>query len=128
MIHNAGYREVESLVGVDTNASQTEVYDRLFLTRGEYFSLGQDTEGKENGDVFDPFNYVFKDGEESIYKKYMKDHYTGTRDMTDPANQKRYFNNPWRKNQISDHFPIWLELITDSSPVFLERNLQSYTD
>ena len=45
MIHNAGYREVESLVGVDTNASQTEVYDRLFLTRGEYFSLGQSTDG-----------------------------------------------------------------------------------
>ena len=40
MINNAGYREIESLVGVDTNASQTEVYDRLFLTRGEYFSLG----------------------------------------------------------------------------------------
>ena len=128
MIHNAGYREVDSLVGVDTNASQTEVYDRLFLTRGEYFSLGQDTEGKENGDVFNPFQYVFKDGEESIYKKYMKDHYTGTRDMTDPINLKRYFKNPWRKNQISDHFPVWLELITDSSPVFLERNLQSYTD
>jgi endonuclease/exonuclease/phosphatase family metal-dependent hydrolase len=126
MIHNAGYREVESLVGVDTNASQTEVYDRLFLTRGEYFSLGQNLQGQEKGGVFNPFKYVFKDGEESIHKKYLKDHYTGTRDMTDPANQKRYFNNPWRKNQISDHFPIWFELITDSSPVFLERNLQNY--
>ena len=127
LINNAGYRELESLVGVDTNASQTEVYDRLFLTRGEYFSLGQSAAGTENGGVFNPFNYVFKNGEESTYKKYMIDHYTGASDMTDPANQKRYFKHPWRKNQISDHFPIWLELITDSSPVFLERKLQEYT-
>jgi endonuclease/exonuclease/phosphatase family metal-dependent hydrolase len=128
MIQNAGYRELENLVGVDTNASQTEAYDRLFLTRSEYFSLGQSPAGRENGGVFNPFDYVFKVGEESTYKAYMKAHYTGTRDMGDPANQKGYFKHPWRKNQMSDHFPIWCELITDSSPVFLERNLQSYTD
>lgn len=112
-------------MGVDTNASETEVYDRLFLDKGEYFSHGQGTQGQENGGVFNPFNYVFKDGEESTYKVYLIEHYTGDSDMTDPANQKRYYKHPWRKNQISDHFPIWLELITDSSPVFLERNLQS---
>lgn len=128
MINEAGYREVESLIGVDTNASQTEVYDRLFLTRGEYFLLGQSQQGQENGGVFNPFNYVFKDDDESTYKKYMIDHYTGDRDMTDSANLRRYYKHPWRKNQISDHFPIWLELITDSSPVLLERSLQSYTN
>ena len=128
MIRNAGYREVESLVGVDTNASQTEAYDRLFLTRGECFSLGQSPDGREYGGVFDPFDYVFKVGEESTYKDYMKAHYTGTKDMDDLVNLKGYFKHPWRKNQMSDHFPIWCELITDSSPVFLERNLQSFTD
>jgi endonuclease/exonuclease/phosphatase family metal-dependent hydrolase len=128
MIQNAGYREVESLVGVHTNTSETEAYDRLFLTRSEYFSLGQSSEGRENGGVFNPFDYVFKPGEETVYRDYMKAHYTGSRDMDNPANQKGYFNHPWRKNQMSDHFPIWCELITDSSPVFLERNLQSHSD
>jgi len=59
--------EVESLVEVNTNASQNEAYDRMFLTGGKYFSLGQNSEGRENGGVFNPFEYVFIDGEESIY-------------------------------------------------------------
>jgi endonuclease/exonuclease/phosphatase family metal-dependent hydrolase len=127
MIEQAGYRQVESLVGVDTNASQTEAYDRMFLTRGEYFSVGQAPQGGENGGVFRVFDYVYKNGEENIYKNYMKANYTGAKDMDDPANQKSYFKQPWRKNQMSDHFPIWFELVTDSSPVFLQRSLQSYS-
>jgi endonuclease/exonuclease/phosphatase family metal-dependent hydrolase len=126
-INDAGFREVESLIGVDTNASQSEAYDHFFLTRNENFTLGQSADGRENGGVFDPFEYVFKPGEEAQYSEYMQEDYTGSKDMTDPANQEVYFKNPWRKNQISDHFPIWFELIIDSSDVFLERSLQSYT-
>jgi endonuclease/exonuclease/phosphatase family metal-dependent hydrolase len=126
MIADAGFKEVNSLIGVDTNASQTDAYDRFFLSKNEYFSLGQNSAGLENGGVFNPFNAVFKTGEESIYSNYMIEDYTGSRDMTDPANQVKYFKHPWRKNQISDHFPIWFELIIDSSPVFLERSLQGF--
>jgi endonuclease/exonuclease/phosphatase family metal-dependent hydrolase len=126
MIEDAGFKEVSGLIGVDTNASQTDAYDRFFLSRNEYFSLGQDSTGQENGGVFNPFDSVFKIGEESVYSKYMVEDYTGSKDMTDPANQTKYFKHPWRKNQISDHFPIWFELIIDSSPVFLERSLQSF--
>ncbi len=124
LIHGAGYREVESLIGVDTNVSQTDAYDRIFLTGGEYFTLGQNAQGRENGGVFDPFKYVFKEGDESVYQREMQDHYGGTLDISDPTVLKKYFKHYWRKNQLSDHFPLWFELITDSSPVFLERNLQ----
>ena len=126
-INQAGFREVESLIGIDTNASQTEAYDHFFLTRNEYFTLGQRADGMENGGVFNPFNYVFQTGEETEYADYLQAHYTGSKDMTNPANQATYFNHPWRKNQLSDHFPIWFELEIDSSDVFLERSLQSYT-
>jgi len=126
-INNAGFREVESLIGVDTNATQTEAYDHFFLTRNQYFTLGQGADGRENGGVFDPFAYVYKLGEESLYAEYMQAQYTGSKDMSDPANQIDYFKHPWRKNQLSDHFPIWFELVIDSSDVFLERSLQSYT-
>jgi endonuclease/exonuclease/phosphatase family metal-dependent hydrolase len=125
LIHDAGYREVETLVGRNTNASLTEVYDRMFLTGGEYFTLGQNPHGQENGGVFNPFDYVFKDGEVATYSDIMQSQYGGSRDMSIPANLLSYYKHPWRKNQLSDHFPIWIELITDSSPVFLERNLQS---
>jgi endonuclease/exonuclease/phosphatase family metal-dependent hydrolase len=127
MIQEAGYREVESLVGVDTNVSGTNAYDRMFLTKNENFLLGQSPTGKENGGVFNPFEHIFTEGDEAAYIKYMKGHYTGKKDMTKPVNQKKYFKHPWRKNQLSDHFPIWCELIIDSSPVFLERSLQSYS-
>ena len=127
MIKEAGYREVESLVGIDTNVSGTNAYDRMFLTKNENFLLGQNSSGKENGGVFNPFEYIFTEGNEATYASYMKSHYTGDKDMSNPVNQKRYFKHPWRKNQISDHFPIWCELIIDSSPIFLERSLQSYS-
>ena len=127
MIAEAGFKQVNSLIGIDTNASQTDAYDRFFLSKNEYFSLGQNSAGLENGGVFNPFNSVFKFGEEPIYASYMVEDYTGSKDMTDPANQIKYFKHPWRKNQISDHFPIWFELIIDSSPIFLERSLQGFT-
>jgi len=126
MLHSAGYEEIESLKGIDTNASETEAYDRMFLTTNQYFTLGQNPSGFESGGVFNPFNFVFDADEHSIYECYMKAHYTGEKDMNDPNNLKSYFRHPWRKNQISDHFPIWFELIVDSSPVFLELKLRSF--
>jgi len=126
MIKNAGYSEVSGLKGIETNVSHTDAYDRFFLSKNEYFSLGQNLDGLENGDVFNVFESVFKTGEEATYAKYMKEDYTGSKDMTNLDNQKKYFKHPWRKNQISDHLPIWFELITDSSPVFLERSLLEY--
>jgi len=125
-INAAGYKEVETLIGKDTNASQTEAYDRLFITSNEYFTLGRNEQGQENGGVFNPFNYVYKTGQEQVYKEFMKDHYTGSQDLEDPAVLAGYFKHPWRKNQMSDHFPIWFELIIDSSDEFLAEKLSSF--
>ncbi len=126
-IKNEGFKQVEGLIGKDTNASETEAYDRLFMSsENEYFTLGKNAAGLENGDVFNPFDYVFKIGEEATYSSYMIDDYTGDKDMTDPENQKSYFKHPWRKNQITDHFPIWFELIIDSSDHFLTTKKGEY--
>ena len=125
-IAQAGYREVESLKGQDTNVSQTEAYDRLFIYYvPAFFTLGQTAEGKENGGVFNPFKYVFRPGQdEQIYKPYMKKHYGGTAKNLDvEADLKEYFDETWRRNQLSDHFPIWFELIIDSSDEFLRKKL-----
>ena len=127
MINDAGYREIESLLGLDTNASETDAYDRFFLTRNENFSLAQNDDGGEKAGVFNPFDYVFKPGEEQIYKDYMKGHYGGEKDLDIDENLNFYYRVTWRKNQMTDHLPIWFELITDFSPLFLERNLQALT-
>ena len=126
LVNQSGYKEVESLKGKDTNASHSETYDRLFITSNDYFSIAKNDQGFENGGVFNPFNYVYKDGNELVYKAYMKAQYTGNKDMDDPNNLKKYYLHPWRKNQLSDHFPIWFELIIDSSDSFLSDKLQGF--
>ena len=126
VINQAGFKEVESLIGKDTNASMTESYDRFFLTSHKYFTLAKNEQGLENGGVFDPFKYVFTNDKAEIYKETMKQQYTGSKDLDVAQNLNRYYMNPWRKNQLSDHFPIWFELIIDSSDAFLEEKLTSY--
>ncbi|MDB4537069.1 hypothetical protein N9230_00470 [Akkermansiaceae bacterium] len=124
LLANGGFREVESLVCVDTNASQTEVYDRLFLSNNDYFRLGTSSNGRENGGVFDLFQQVYRDGDEETYKAFMLEDYTGSRDLNIPSKLSSYYRHPWRKNQVSDHFPIWCELIIDDSDHFLKEKLQ----
>ena len=124
MIHGKGYREVESLVGVDTNVSKTDAYDRLFLSDEEYFKVAKTAAGKESGGVFDYFRYVYRDGDEAAYKQRMLDAYGGSKDLkNDAAELKKYYESTWRRNQLSDHFPIWFELVIDSSDDFLRKKL-----
>ena len=41
----------------------------------------------------------------------------------DPDALASYFQQSWRRNQLSDHFPIWFELVVDSSDAFLKEKL-----
>jgi endonuclease/exonuclease/phosphatase family metal-dependent hydrolase len=116
----AGYRECTGLIGKDTNATQTEAYDRMFFAENSYFRLAKGLSGKESGGVFDPFAQVYREADSAAYRDEMLADYTGSKDLAaDPAALLAYFRNPWRKNQISDHFPIWVELETDDSVAFL---------
>lgn len=127
LINNMGYREVEGLIGKDTNATGSEVFDHMFLTSNKYFTLAKDNNGVDIGDVFNPFDFVFKQGQEANYQEYMERQYTGNPDnMQKPGFFQKYFIHPWRKNQLSDHFPIWFELLTDSSDEFLQGKLASF--
>ncbi len=123
LFYDNNFKEVESLKGKDTNASKTEAYDRMFLSDNDYFKIEKDSNNIEIGNVFDPFKYVYKNGEKDIYKEFMKEQYTGTSDLDVPEYLKKYYKHPWRKNQLSDHFPIWTELIIDSSDDFLKAKL-----
>jgi hypothetical protein len=122
LINQAGYSEVESLKGKDTNASQTEVYDRLFIKKNKYFEVATGDEGEGIGDVFNPFDFVFRQDDHTQYKEDMIEVYGGSKDLENDADAlEDYFMRYWRRNQISDHFPIWFELATDSSVAFLEE-------
>ncbi len=120
-LEKEGFRQIEALKDVDTNASKTEAYDRMFFNVNEEFLIAKDAAGKEKGGVFDFFQYVYKDEDYKSYKAFMKDDYSGSKDMKIDTNLKSYYSHPWRKNQMSDHFPIWTEIIIDSSERFLEE-------
>jgi endonuclease/exonuclease/phosphatase family metal-dependent hydrolase len=120
LINDAGFTEVDALIGKDTNASQTQAYDRFFVRKSDYFRLAIDDAGEEIGGVFDPFDHVLRVDDRQSYKSAMKAVYGGSSDLDVDDNLRSYFLNYWRKNQLSDHFPIWFELEIDSSRSFLE--------
>lgn len=122
LFHDAGFSEIDGLIGLDTNASQTQAYDRLFVHKNRYFQVATNAQGQEIGNVFNPFDYVYKQEEHSQYQQQMVDDYGGAKDLnTDAVALEKYFMRYWRRNQISDHFPIWFELSTDSSTEFLGK-------
>ena len=119
-IKAAGYRENGGLVGRDTNASLSEAYDRMFFRTGDYFRMAQTAAGGDSGAVFNPFDHVYREADVALYRDEMLADYTGARDLAgDDAALLGYYKHPWRKNQISDHFPIVAELLIDDSAAFL---------
>lgn len=125
LIEKGGFLQIDSLSGLETNASLTEAYDRFFLTHNDYFVLERDATGNALAGVFNPFDYVYQEGNTAPYRTAMLKQYTGRKDLaSDAVALEKYYANPWRKNQLSDHFPIWFSLNIDSSSDFLRRKAQ----
>jgi endonuclease/exonuclease/phosphatase family metal-dependent hydrolase len=121
-VYEAGFIELQSLLGLDTNASQTEAYDRMFFHVNEYFKIALNNHGQENADVFTVFDHIFTDTQATVYRSQMKDDYDRDNfNLDDDVDLLTYFVRYWRKNQVSDHYPIWAEIIIDSSDSFLEE-------
>ena len=123
LLNAAGFVEVESLIGVNTNASGNEAYDRFFIKKNKFFKLARNSAGKESGGVFDPFQHVYRLADAVTYRPHMLEVYSGSEPIgTDDAALARYFDRYWQQNQMSDHLPIWFEIIIDSSTEFLTEN------
>ncbi|MET0438457.1 MAG: endonuclease/exonuclease/phosphatase family protein [Devosia sp.] len=123
LLNAAGFVEVNSLVGKLTNAALTEVYDRFFIRKNKFFRLALTADGKESGGVFNPFDHVFRLADAAVYLPEMLGVYGGAADLANDATaMKKYFDSYWQQNQLSDHLPIWFEMIIDSSSPFLAEN------
>lgn len=120
-ITDAGFKESSGLVGKFTNTSLSQIYDRIFFNVDYYFKISVDEQGKEKGDVFNLFDYVYVDTPEDIavYHDLMLQHKDDPDTLTDDAKFRSYFNSYWKRNQMSDHLPIWVEVQTESSDEFL---------
>lgn len=125
LITDEGFEESDGLIGKFTNTSLNQIYDRIFLNVDDYFKIAKDANGKEKGGVFNLFEYVYIDAlsEISSYHELMELHKEDSSTLTDSAAFRSYFNRYWKRNQISDHLPVWLELQTESSDEFLSIKL-----
>jgi len=77
--------------------------------------------------IFDFFKTVYRDEDRTTYEPYMPNGYT-TKGNGDPRPEdgsysKKWYYGQWRTYQMSDHFPMWVELEIDYSDKYLEKIL-----
>jgi endonuclease/exonuclease/phosphatase family metal-dependent hydrolase len=129
LFYDAGFIESDGLIGKYTNTSQSEIYDRIFLNVRNYFQLEKDATGNQVGDVFPLFDYIYKNDTDEAIKEYhslMKQHKGDPSTLTSDAKFKKYFDEHWKRNQISDHLPVWIEIKTNNSVSFLKNKLKKF--
>jgi endonuclease/exonuclease/phosphatase family metal-dependent hydrolase len=91
-----------------TNVKQDKEYDQIaFLKRTDRFVIS--TAG-----VFNFYNAVFQDGAKDQWTAEMGEKYAASK------NPDRYYKD-WRTYQMSDHYPLWVELVINHSESYLQH-------
>jgi len=113
------YKECDILKGLNTNtAISQETFDRMFFSQSEFFKTPSVADGDKGG-VIEIFDVVYKEDDFKNYIDEMNAAKGETVDLSDDVKKKKYFKTTWRKTQLSDHKPIWVEINIDSSDAFL---------
>ena len=124
LLEDYGFKQVEKLRNVDsTLAKNNYTYDRIFIKRNKYFDIIEDEEGLENAGVVE-FRSLFEN-DLNIYKSMARKDYEGRNPNKEFKDSKypNYYWVHWLSRQMSDHYPIWFEMNTDSSINYLESKL-----
>jgi len=78
--------------------------------------------------VFEFYKSVYRDEDRKIYEEYMPEGYwkksDGSDRPEDGAYSKKGYYEKWRTYQMSDHYPMWVELRIDYSDTYLEKQLE----
>lgn len=126
LFHQNGFQESTALEGKNTNVSDTEVYDRIFYNQNDFFKMVQKENGTPSGNVLDVFDLVFTETQRLEYHNYMLAHKDDPKTLTDDPAFNKYFHQYWKRAQLSDHNPIWVEIEIDSSDDFLSYKLSKF--
>jgi exonuclease III len=107
-----------------TNLDETKFYDQIaFKARPNELQLG---DSEKNAGVFNYYKSVFKDDEFNVYENFInpsKRDFDESGKVKDESQKLRYFKKVWRTFQMSDHYPLWVELKIDFSKDYLENFL-----
>ncbi|MCB0873024.1 MAG: endonuclease/exonuclease/phosphatase family protein [Thermoleophilia bacterium] len=98
-----------------TNITRDRIYDQIAFHRD---SDRLDTTGR--GGVIDFFDTVFLDDDEATYVPQMGNAYATTASGSARRDSRRFYRD-WRTHQMSDHYPLWVELTIDYSGEYLKR-------
>lgn len=79
-----------------------------------------------SGGVVKLFDQVFPIEDEPLYRQFMLEHKENPDTLTSEAKFLPYYKNHWRRSQMSDHYPVWLQIETDSSEDFLQDKLAEF--
>ena len=118
------FNEIVDLKDKLTNVAQTEIYDRIFIHNTEYFALYHNF--GRTGDVLKYFDYVYRLEDFQVYRGIMHDQKLDPSTLVDDEAYAKYFKNTWRGNQMSDHYPVWIQLKIDSTDLFLKNKLARF--
>jgi len=100
-----------------TNINEKYFYDQIaFKTKPDELRLGG---SRPNAGIFKFYEAVFKEEEFDAYKNHVK-RTNNSYGRYDVAKRKKYYRT-WRTFQMSDHYPLWVELKIDFSEDYLKR-------
>ena len=104
-----------------TNENKDKAYDQI-----AFAPMDDKVKYTGKSGIFDMYQSIFKDEDESIYWDDMKNKKYRGDEVINLSSEKRseYYQNYWRTFQISDHFPLWIELEIDFSDAYLENAKQ----
>ncbi len=112
-----GFIVPPELQNLPSNTGQDKTYDQIaFHERRDRF----ETTGKAG--VFNFYKTVFREEDEATFAPYMGDAYLNSKPGVPRKDPKGYYKQ-WRTFQMSDHFPMWVELQIDFSDAYLQRKL-----
>jgi len=114
-LQNNGF-EIPEKLQIPTNVKKNKFYDQIaFKTREGELRIGG---SEKSAGVLDYFRTIFKAGDVDVYEEYMKkadEEYS----TYDDAKKGKLFEE-WRTYQMSDHYPLWVELKIDFSEDYLK--------
>ena len=122
------FEEVEKLKDKDTTTAKSDnIFDHIFYYGKSKFTA---LEKSNKAGVFNMFDTIYTDDQHNdpayleIINNLEKDRITkGDKPFTD---KESYYKIHWRTRQISDHYPIWIEMNIDSSEDFLKMKLGQF--
>ncbi len=96
-----GFEIHPKIIGVGSNVKQDKIFDQIAFISPDL----KDKLADCNAGVFNFYEHVYRDEDQEIFKG-------------DITGNTKY--GQWRTYQMSDHFPMWIELRVDFSTEYLK--------